>query len=210
MHGSCSGAIKERSHESFCCGRKWSDRSAVDRGTDSQGTHSNGNDELRIWSEETASDGVEVAIANAFDNDAVEAALRASDAEAVIDELTSIPKTPSELPAYAARDHKLRIEGGGNLHRAALLAAYAVTSSSRVDSFLTRMVRWRIKNSPLAVNASSSIAGYAQMYADLEQAGTGVVDGGSRFAVRIFLWAELLVCTGWGGTAEQVRSSSFR
>ena len=46
--------------------------------------------------------GVEVAIANAFDKGAVEAALRASDAEAVIDELTSIPKTPSELPAYAA------------------------------------------------------------------------------------------------------------
>ena len=64
--------------------------------------------------------GVEVAIANAFDKGAVEAALRASDAEAVIDELTSIPKTPSELPAYAARDRKLRIEGGGNLHRAAL------------------------------------------------------------------------------------------
>ena len=46
--------------------------------------------------------GVEVAIANAFDKGAVEAALRASNAEAVIDELTSIPKTPSELPAYAA------------------------------------------------------------------------------------------------------------
>jgi 2-alkyl-3-oxoalkanoate reductase len=64
--------------------------------------------------------GVEVAIANALDNDAVEAALRASSAEAVIDELTSIPKTSSELPAYAADDRKLRIEGGGNLHRAAL------------------------------------------------------------------------------------------
>jgi electron transfer flavoprotein alpha/beta subunit len=63
---------------------------------------------------------VEVAIADAFDNGAVEAALRVSHAEAVIDELTSIPKTPSELPAYSAGDHKLRIEGGGNLHRAAL------------------------------------------------------------------------------------------
>ena len=64
--------------------------------------------------------GVEVAIANALDNGAVEATLRASGAEAVIDELTSIPKTPSELPVHAAIDRKLRIEGGGNLHRAAL------------------------------------------------------------------------------------------
>ena len=38
--------------------------------------------------------------------------------EAVIDELTS--QTPSQLPAYAVGDRKLRIEGGGNLHRAAL------------------------------------------------------------------------------------------
>src|SRR3954468_9763628 len=59
--------------------------------------------------------GVDVAIANAFDPDALGAALRASHAEAVIDELTSIPKAPSDLPAYAASDRKLRIEGGGNL-----------------------------------------------------------------------------------------------
>jgi nucleoside-diphosphate-sugar epimerase len=64
--------------------------------------------------------GVEIAIADALDNGAVEAALRGSKAEAVIDELTSIPKTPSELPAYAAGDQKLRIEGGGNLHHAAV------------------------------------------------------------------------------------------
>ena len=89
--------------------------------------------------------GAEVVIANAFDNGAVEAALRASDAEAVIDELTPIPKTPSELSAYAAADRRLRIEGGGNLHRAALPAACAVTSSSRVDSFLRRRVRWRMR-----------------------------------------------------------------
>ena len=91
--------------------------------------------------------GVEVAIANAFDKGAVEAALRASNAEAVFDELTSIPKTPSELPAYAERDQKLRIEGGGILHRAALLLppACAVTSSSQVDSFLMGRVRLRMR-----------------------------------------------------------------
>ena len=68
--------------------------------------------------------GVQVAIGDALDNIAVETALRATGAEAVIDELTLIPKTPSELPAYAARDIKLRIEGGGNLHRAALAGVY--------------------------------------------------------------------------------------
>jgi putative NADH-flavin reductase len=47
--------------------------------------------------------GVEVAIANALDNGAADGALRASQAEVVIDELTSIPRTPSELRAHAVR-----------------------------------------------------------------------------------------------------------
>jgi len=51
---------------------------------------------------------------------AAEDALRRSKAEAVIDELTSLPKEQSDMPKYAAGDRKLRIEGGGNLFRAAL------------------------------------------------------------------------------------------
>ena len=39
-------------------------------------------------------------------------------AEVVIDELTSLPKDPSQIAAASAADRKLRIEGGGNLHRA--------------------------------------------------------------------------------------------
>jgi 2-alkyl-3-oxoalkanoate reductase len=48
--------------------------------------------------------GADAAIANALDGAAVEAALRSSGAEVVIDELTPLPKTPLELPAYAAGD----------------------------------------------------------------------------------------------------------
>jgi nucleoside-diphosphate-sugar epimerase len=113
--------------------------------------------------------GVEVAIANALDNDAVEAALRASDAEAVIDELTAIPKTPSELPAYAADDRKLRIEGGGNLHRAALACGVRRYIQQASGFFLDAKGALADESSPLAVNASPLIAGYAQMYAYLEQ-----------------------------------------
>ena len=64
--------------------------------------------------------GVDVAIADALNGDAVEGVLRASHAEVVIDELTAIPRTPSELSAHAHVDQKLRIEGGNNLHSAAL------------------------------------------------------------------------------------------
>ena len=47
-------------------------------------------------------------------------ALRRSEAEVVIDELTALPKNPSDMAAAAPDDRKLRLEGGGNLHRAAL------------------------------------------------------------------------------------------
>jgi len=41
--------------------------------------------------------GVDVAIADALNSDAVKGVLRDSHAEVVIDELTAIPRTPSEL-----------------------------------------------------------------------------------------------------------------
>lgn len=113
--------------------------------------------------------GAEVAIANAFDDGAVEAALRASHAEAVIDEQTSLTKTPSELPAYAAGDRKLRIEGGGNLHRAALACGVRRYIQQSSGFFLETKGALADESSPLAVNASPGVAGSAQMYAYLEQ-----------------------------------------
>ena len=38
----------------------------------------------------------------------------------VIDELTSLPKDPFDMATAAEGDRKLRMEGGGNLYRAAL------------------------------------------------------------------------------------------
>src|SRR3984957_2932754 len=63
--------------------------------------------------------GAAVARVSAFDAPALEDALRRSGAEVVIDELTALPAHPSQLDAAAAGDRKLRLEGGGNLHRAA-------------------------------------------------------------------------------------------
>ena len=113
--------------------------------------------------------GAEVVTANALDYGAVEAALRASDAEAVIDELTSLPKTPSELPAYAAGDRKLRIEGGGNVHRAAVACGVRRYIQQSSGFFLEAQSGLADESAPLAVNASPLIAAYAQMYASLEQ-----------------------------------------
>ena len=59
------------------------------------------------------SQGAEAVIADAFNVAELEAALRQANVEAVIDELTSLPKDISDMPKYAAGDRRLRIEGEG-------------------------------------------------------------------------------------------------
>lgn len=72
------------------------------------------------WAKNLEGQGAEAVIADAFDAIAVEAALRRSNAEVVIGELTSLPRDPGDMSKYAAGDRKLRIEGGGNVFRAAI------------------------------------------------------------------------------------------
>src|SRR5271165_5383680 len=115
------------------------------------------------------SQGAEAAIVDAFDAPAVEAALRQSKAEVVIDELTSLPKEQSDMPKYAARDRKLRIEGGGNLFRAAIAGGvrrYLQQSSG----FFLKAAEGTLadESSPLDVDASPSVAASARTYTELE------------------------------------------
>ena len=63
--------------------------------------------------------GAAVARVSAFDAAGLEQALRESKAEVVIDELTSLPKSPADMAAAAEGDRRLRLEGGGNLLAAA-------------------------------------------------------------------------------------------
>ncbi len=113
--------------------------------------------------------GASAVIADAFDAKEVEMALRRSEAEAVIDELTSLPKEQSEMPKYAAGDRKLRIEGGGNLFRAAIATGvrrYLQQSSG----FFLKTVEGTLadESSPLDVDASPGVAAAARTYTELE------------------------------------------
>jgi nucleoside-diphosphate-sugar epimerase len=113
--------------------------------------------------------GAEAAIVNAFDFAAVDDALRRSKAEAVIDELTSLPQEQSDMPKYVAGDRKLRIEGGGNLFRAAIangVRRYLQQSSG----FFLKAAEGRLadESSPMDVNASPGVAASARTYTELE------------------------------------------
>ena len=113
--------------------------------------------------------GAEAVVVDAFDAPALEAALRRSKAEVVIDELTSLPKEQSDMPKYAAGDRKLRIEGGGNLFRAALASGVRRYLQQASGFFLKAAAETLAdESSPLDVNASSGIAASARTYTELE------------------------------------------
>jgi 2-alkyl-3-oxoalkanoate reductase len=126
------------------------------------------------------SQGAEAMIVDAFDDAAVRAALRRSKAEAVIDELTSLPKEQSDMPKYAAGDRKLRIEGGGNLFQAAV-AAGVRRYLQQASGFFLKAPEGTLadESSPLDVNASPGVAASARTYKELEARvlGSQQIDG---------------------------------
>jgi 2-alkyl-3-oxoalkanoate reductase len=113
--------------------------------------------------------GAEAVILDAFDAIAVKDALRRSKADVVIDELTSLPKEQSDMPKYAAGDRKLRIEGGGNLFRAAVASGVGRYLQQSSGFFLKAQEGTLAdESSPLDVNASPGIAASARTYMELE------------------------------------------
>src|SRR5688572_13262102 len=65
--------------------------------------------------------GIEPAIADVFDADAVKAVVRRAQPEVVIEQLTALPKTYTResMNAAAALTHRIRLEGGANVLAAA-------------------------------------------------------------------------------------------
>jgi nucleoside-diphosphate-sugar epimerase len=112
--------------------------------------------------------GATVAHVSAFDEAALEEALRRSSAEIVIDELTALPKHPAEMAAAAAGDRRLRLEGGGNLFRAAQAAGVRRYIQQSTGFFLKAGTGLADETESLAVDATPGVAAAAQTYTELE------------------------------------------
>ncbi|HOL71762.1 MAG TPA: NAD(P)-dependent oxidoreductase [Bryobacteraceae bacterium] len=115
--------------------------------------------------------GAEGVVVDVFDAGAVEAAIRRVRPDAVIDELTSLPRdyTPEAMRAAAERDRKVRIEGGQNVHRAARKAGakrYVVQSSG---FFYGPGAGLASETDSLAVNASPGVSGSVRTYLEIEK-----------------------------------------
>ena len=113
--------------------------------------------------------GAAVARVSAFDAPALEEALRRCSAEIVIDELTALPKHPAEMAAAAAGDRRLRLEGGGNLFRAAQAAGVRRYLQQASAFFLKPGKGLADESESLAVDASPGVAAAARTYAELEK-----------------------------------------
>jgi 2-alkyl-3-oxoalkanoate reductase len=112
--------------------------------------------------------GAAVANVDAFDAAAIERAMRESRAEVVIDQLTALPKDPSQLAAAAAGDRKLRLEGGGNLLRAARTLGVRRYVQQSSGFFLRPGKGLADESEGLAVDASPDVAAAARTYTELE------------------------------------------
>jgi 2-alkyl-3-oxoalkanoate reductase len=115
--------------------------------------------------------GADGVIVDALDCGGVTVALARVRPDAVIEELTSLPKdyTPEAMRAAADRDRRVRLEGGGNVHNAARAAGVKRYVVQSTGFFYGPGSGLAIETDPLAVSASPGIAGSVRTYLQLEE-----------------------------------------
>jgi nucleoside-diphosphate-sugar epimerase len=151
--------------------------------------------------------GAEAVIADVLDPTAMKAAIMQVRPEAVINELTSLPRhyTVAEMTAAADRDHQVRIEGNKNF--------LAVLPEAGVRRYLLQSsgfwyapgVGLADENEPFASAASPAVAAGTRRYAELEQtasAATGIEFVALRYG---FFYGPGTWFDSAGDMGEQVR-----
>ena len=114
--------------------------------------------------------GIEAALADVFDTDAIKAVVRRVRPEVVIEQLTALPRTytRASMTAAAAFNTRLRLEGGANV--------LAAAETAGVRRYLRQSIAfWAVPGSglaneetPLALDASPAVAADARVVTELE------------------------------------------
>jgi nucleoside-diphosphate-sugar epimerase len=157
---------------------------------------------------EFGADGV---MADALDAAAVDAALRKIRPDAVIDELTSLPRryTPDEMRAAAERDRRVRLQGGRNLLNAARAAGarrYVVQSTG---FFYAPGQGLAVESDALAADATPAVASSVRTYMDIEER-LAPAEGLNAVALRYgFFYGPRTWFTDEGDIANQVRERKY-
>ena len=158
-----------------------------------------------------AQQGVEPAIADVFDADAVKAAVIRAQPEVVIEQLTALPKTYTgeSMKAAAALNHRIRIEGGANVLAAAQAAGVRRHLRQSIAFWGVPGTGLADEETPLAVDASPAVAADILTVSEIERRllGNPNLEG---IALRYgFFYGPGTWFAPDGDVAQQVRQQQF-
>ena len=156
--------------------------------------------------------GAEAVLLNVLDADCVTREIERMHPDAIIDELTSLPRqyTPEEMRLAAPRDRQVRLEGGGNLLRAAVRAGVRRYLVQSTGFFYAPGEGFASETEQLAQSASAGVAGAVATYTEIERRlfGESSLDG---VALRygFFYGPGTYYDPDIGSIAQQVRASQY-
>jgi 2-alkyl-3-oxoalkanoate reductase len=118
-----------------------------------------------------AAQGVEPAIADVFDADAVRAAVKSAQPEVVIEQLTALPKTytAESMSAAAVPNNRIRLEGGANVLKAAQAAGVRRYLRQSIAFWAVSGAGLADEETPLAFDASPTIADGTRTVSEIER-----------------------------------------
>ena len=155
--------------------------------------------------------GVEPAVADVFNPDAIKAVVGRFRPEVVIEQLTALPRTYTResLGAAAALNNRLRLEGGANVLAAAQAAGVRRYLRQSIAFWAEPGPGLADEETPLAFDASPAVAADARLVTEVEHRllGTPDVEG---IALRYgFFYGPGTWFHPDGDVAEQVRQRQF-
>ncbi len=114
--------------------------------------------------------GIEPAIADVFDTDAVKAVVRRAQPEVVIEQLTALPRTYTRqsMSAAAAFNNRIRLEGGANMLATAQAADVRRHLRQSIAFWAAPGPGLADEETPLAFDASPALAADARVVTELE------------------------------------------
>jgi 2-alkyl-3-oxoalkanoate reductase len=155
--------------------------------------------------------GIEPAIADVFDADAVKTVVSLAQPEVVIEQLTALPKTYTResMNAAAALNTRIRLEGGANVLAAAQVSGVRRYLRQSVAFYAIPGPGLADEDTPLAFDASPAIAAGARELTELEHGllGTHNIEG---IVLRYgFFYGPGTWFNPDGDVARQVRQQQF-
>jgi nucleoside-diphosphate-sugar epimerase len=158
-----------------------------------------------------AEQGIEPAIADVFDADAVKAAVRRAQPEVVIEQLTALPRTYTResMSAAAAFNRRVRLEGGANVLAAAQAAGVRRYLRQSVAFFAVPGSGLADEATPLAMDTSPAVAADARVLTEIEHRVLGVPNIEGIILRYGFFYGPGTWFHPAGDVAKQVRQQQF-